>query len=115
MRNFNEADVNRDKEGKFTNKPGAGVPPEVDYISLATDGIPSTPVVDPAAQAAKEARRTQQAYREGRSPFANYISAATGGTASTTVPPSSESGTASPQVDETGFLPPDAANLKPPF
>lgn len=115
MRNFNEADVNRDKDGKFANKPGAGVPPEVGYVSLATGGIPSTTVADPKAQAAKEARRTQQAYREGRSPFADYMSAASGGIVSSTVPPSSEYGTASPQVDETGFLPPDAANLKPPF
>lgn len=92
MSNFNEADVNRDKDGKFTSKPGAGVPPEVDYISVATGGIPSTPVVDPAAQAAKAARRTQQAYREGCSPFANYISAAAGGIASDTSTEASLSG-----------------------
>lgn len=92
MSNFNEADVNRDKDGKFANKPGAGVPPEVGYVSLATDGIPSTTVADPKAQAAKEARRTQQAYREGHSPFANYVSAATGGIVSETRTQASLSG-----------------------
>lgn len=115
MSNFNEADVNRDKDGKFANKPGAGAPPEVDYISVATEGIPSTTVADPKAQAAKAARRTQQAYRQGRSPFADYMSAASGGIVSSTIPPSGEVDTASPQIDDTGFLPPDAENLKPPF